>query len=278
MTILVTGSRGHVGRSVLSQLLAAGQPVRALRHHQEPNDPSSSVEIMEGDLARPQTLRLALEGVRKVFLYGNAQAIDEFIAEATKAGVTHVVALSSASVAASNADVNPIARRHLAIERALADSELGTTFLRPAAFATNTLRWTPSIRAESVVRAPYPNSYVAPIHEADIAAVAVRGLTGEGHEGASYFLTGPEALSQRQQVRLIAGVLGRPLRFEEQTPGEAREEMIKTVPGEIVDTVLGYLAASDGAPRMITDTVAHITGRPALTFAQWVGDHLVDFQ
>lgn len=277
MTILVTGSGGHVGRNVVAQLLDAGEPVRALRHHEEPAGPADPVEVVRGDLARPETLRPALEGVHKVFLYGNAQAIDGFIAVALDAGVTHVVALSSASIAASNAEVNPIARRHLTVERALTESELDATFLRPASFATNALQWAPSIRAHGTVRAPYPDSYVVPVHEADVAAVAVHALTGTGHEAAAYFLTGPEALSQRQQVDTIAGVLGRPLRFDEQTPDEAREEMIRTVPAAIADTVLGYLAATDGAPGRISDAVPDITGVPARTFTQWVRDHRTEF-
>jgi len=277
VTILVTGPSGHVGRGVVDQLVTAGEPVRALTHHGEPADLPGEVEAVDGDLTEPETLRPALDGVRRVFLYGNPRSMAAFIAEARKAGVTHVVALSSASVVAKNADVNPIARKHLAVEHALADSGLRVTVLRPAAFSANTLRWAPSVRAEGLVRAPYPNAYVVPIHEADIAAVAVAALTGDGHAGETYFLTGPEAITQRQQVGVISKALGRSVRFVEQTADEARAEMIASQPSEIVDTVLGYLAATDGAPGRVADTVERITGRPGRTYYEWVNDHRVEF-
>jgi uncharacterized protein YbjT (DUF2867 family) len=276
MTILITGPSGHVGRSVLDQLTAADEPVRALLHQGAPTHLPGRVEAVDGDLARPETLGPALDGVRKVFLYGKPESMDGFVTAATEAGVAHVVALSSASVT-RNAEANPIARKHLAVERALAGSTLATTILRPAAFAANTLQWAPSIRAEGVVRAPYANAYVVPIHEADIAAVAVAALTGGGHEGATYLLTGPEAITQRRQVELISQTLGRPVRFEEQTAAEARAEMIRFMPPETADTVLGYLAATERAPGPVTDTVQQVTGRPARDYLCWVNDHLAEF-
>ena len=78
----------------------------------------------------------------------------------------------------------------------------------------------------------------APIHERDIAAVAVRALCDEGHVGREYVLTGPESLTQREQVRIIGGAIGRPLRFEELSPETARRELLTMMPASIADMVL----------------------------------------
>src|SRR5205814_5179532 len=111
------------------------------------------------------------------------------------------------------------------IERQIESSGLQWTFLRPGMFAANALDWwAPQIPAGDVVRWPYLDVPTAPIHERDIAAVAVRAMCEDGHAGAEYVLTGPESLSQFEQVSTIGRVLGRSLRIEEMFPDEARRE------------------------------------------------------
>ena len=86
--------------------------------------------------------------------------------------------------------------------------------------------WAPQIRAGDVVRWPYLAAPTAPIDERDIAAVAVRALCEDGHAGAEYVLTGPQSLSQFEQVSTIGRVIGRSLRIEEISPDEARRELL----------------------------------------------------
>src|SRR2546428_3593489 len=113
-------------------------------------------------------------------------------------------------------------------------------------FAANALRWwAPQIRADGdVMRWPYAPAPTAPIDERDIAAVAVRALCEDGHAGAEYVLTGPQSLSQFEQVSTIGGVIGRSLRIEEISPDDARRELLTTGPLPAVNMLLQAWAAA----------------------------------
>jgi uncharacterized protein YbjT (DUF2867 family) len=138
--------------------------------------------------------------------------------------------------------------------------------------------WAPQIRAGAgVVRWPYAAAPTAPIHERDIAAVAVRALCEEGHAGAEYVLTGPQSLSQFEQILTIGRVIGRSLRIEEISPNEARRELLALMPAFIVNMLLDAWAAGIGQPALVTSTVAEITGAPARTFRDWATDHAAEF-
>jgi uncharacterized protein YbjT (DUF2867 family) len=273
MTILVTGGRGAVARALVDELLAAGAPVRVGSRDPQTARVPPGVRVVPVDLARPETAGDALDGVRAVFLYAEPAGLDAFLAAAVAAKVERVVLLSSSSV---DHDGRPtaIARMHIAAEEAIVASGLPWTFVRPGAFATNALAWSSAIRVEGVVRDAYPGSYVAPVHERDMAAVSAVALLRSGHEGAAYTLTGPETFTRRRQIEVIGEVLGLPLRFEEITGAQLRERSLAGgVPAGIIDALLHYLAESDGRPVAVSDAVAALTGRPARTFASWVADH-----
>ena len=151
------------------------------------------------------------------------------------------------------------------------------TFLRPGMFAANALAWWgPQIHRGGVVLWPYADAPTAPIHERDIAAVEVRALIEGGSNGAEHVITGPESLSQREQVDIIGDVIGRSLRFEEILPEEARHELPFPLPA--VNMLLGAWAAAVGQPAYITSTVSEVTGAPARTFHEWAIDHAGEFQ
>ena len=147
-------------------------------------------------------------------------------------------------------------------------------------FAANALSWwAPQIRAGGdVVRWPYVAAPTAPIDERDIAAVAVRALCEDGHAGAEYVLTGPQSLSQFEQISTIGGVIGRSLRIEEISPEEARRELLTVMPAFVVNMLLDAWAAAIGQPAFVTSTVAEITGAPARTFRDWATDHAAEFR
>jgi uncharacterized protein YbjT (DUF2867 family) len=137
--------------------------------------------------------------------------------------------------------------------------------------------WAPQIRAGNVVRWPYGAVPTAPIHERDIAAVAVRSLCEDGHAGAEYVLTGPESLSHAGQVSAIGNALGRNLQFHEISPAEARRELLTLMPAFVIEMLLDAWAAALGQPALITSTVESVTGAPALTFLEWSKDHASEF-
>jgi uncharacterized protein YbjT (DUF2867 family) len=96
------------------------------------------------------------------------------------------------------------------------------------------------------------------------------------HNGADYVLTGPESLTQREQVEIIGDVIGRSLRLEEISAEEARQEL--GFPLAAVNMLLNAWAAAIGQPALVTSAVADITGNPARSFRNWVNDHVDEFK
>ena len=278
--ILVTGATGRVGRQLVSQLLATDARVRALTRNPAAAGLPPEVEVVRGDLTVPETLAESLDGVDAVFLLWTAPAAAVPGAIDKIAGhVRRIVFLSSPHQTPHPffQQPNPMAAMHAQIERRIQASGLDWTFLRPGMFAANTLLWwAAQIRAGDIVRWPYADAPTAPIDEQDIGAVAVRALLDAGHEGADYVLTGPQSLTQREQVETIGEVIGRPLRFEEMTPDEARREW--PAPPHVVDMLLKAWAAAMGQPALVTSKVEEITGRPPRTFREWVADHTEEFR
>jgi uncharacterized protein YbjT (DUF2867 family) len=190
-----------------------------------------------------------------------------------------VVLLSSASVVRGDAERNPIARHHRAVELTIERSGLDWTFIRPGMFATNTLWWWQKpIREEGVVRTPYPEAQTAPVAEKDMAALAVTALTRPGHEQQAYTVYGPESLTLREQVESIGDAVGRKVRLDVISVDDAREELGRTIPPTGVETFLRLWAAGNGRPAETSTIVPQITGHPAQTFAQWAVDHADDFR
>jgi len=280
--ILIIGATGNVGRQVLAQLTATGAQVRALVRNPDGTDLLPQVEVVRGDLTLPETLDACLDGIDAVFLVWCAAR--SAVAPALERIAKHarrIVFLSSPYKTAHPffQQPNPMRELHAHIERLIETSGLQWTFLRPGMFAANArFWWAPQIRAGDVVRWPYATVQTAPIHERDIAAVAVRALYEEGHTGAEYVLTGPEALTQMEQVCTIGHAIGRSLHMEEISPGEARRECSTFMPASVVNMLLDAWAAAVGQPALVTSTVAEITGAPARTFLDWATDHAEEFR
>ncbi|MCG0069622.1 MULTISPECIES: NAD(P)H-binding protein [Streptomyces] len=276
--ILVTGATGNVGRHALEMLLGQGREVRAASRAPERATWPAGVRTVAADLADPASLATALAGVEAVFLFAVPGSGPDFVAAAEAAGVRRVVLLSSGAVddEAEEQD-GPIAAYHAEIEQALRGSDLEWTFLRPDVFAANTLMWAAQTKAGDVVRGAYADATAAPIHEADIAAVAVAALTEDGHAGEIYRLTGPQSLSHADQAEIIGEVLGRPITYQELPVETVRRAMSAHVPGAILDGILKAWADSVGRPALVTADVEKITGRTARSYRDWVSDHAAAF-
>ncbi|MBP2327890.1 uncharacterized protein YbjT (DUF2867 family) [Kibdelosporangium banguiense] len=276
---LVTGATGSVGRHVVAGLLAEGHSVRALTRNPETAVLPDAAEVVHGDLARPDELAVAVQGVDAVYLVAMGDAPEQFVNLAKQAGVRRIVLLSTGDVRDDVArQHDAVAERHARFEHVIRSSGLEWTFLRPNEFAGNSLHWAPQIQAGDVVRAPYGQARTSPIHERDIAAIAVQALTDDGHAAVAYQLSGPQTLSHADQLDLIGAAIGRKLRFEEMPAVQAREEMIRYAPPAIVDAVLGQLAAAVTHPVGVTHAVQEVTGRPPRTFAEWATEHAADFR
>lgn len=239
-------------------------------------------QVMYGDLTRPDTLPACLEDTDAVFLVWTAPPAA--VAPALQQIAQHtrrIVFLSAPLKTPHPFFQQPNHARALVeqIEQVIEASNPSWTFLRPGIFAANALPWWgPQIRAGDVVRWPYLGVPTAPIHEHDVAAVAVRALCETGHASAEYVLTGPQSLTQAEQVATIGRALGRSLRVEELTPDEALREWRAFMPVPVVNMLLDAWAASVGQPAFVTSTVAELTGAPARTFLDWATDHATDFR
>jgi uncharacterized protein YbjT (DUF2867 family) len=279
--VLVTGATGQIGREVVAELRAAGHRVRALTRNPATAKLPGGVELVRGDLAVPATLDNCAKDVEAVFLVWTAPlttaapALDRIAKYATR-----IVLLTSPHRTPHPFFQQPNAMRavHAGLEQLIEASRLQWTFLRPHVFALNCRNWWASqTKSGDVVRWFYGDAATAPIHERDIAAVAVRALCGAGHDGKEYVITGPESLTQREQVRIIGEAIGRPLRFEELSRDAARQELLATWPGAIADMLLDAYAAAVGRPSHVTATVADVTGTPARRFHDWAVDHAAEF-
>ncbi|MFF2023061.1 NAD(P)H-binding protein [Streptomyces sp. NPDC058171] len=278
--IVVIGATGNVGRQVVRGLLDEGRTVRALVRTPETARLPEPVEMFRGDLTSPETLRPALDGARSVFLVwpslplAAAPAVVDALAE----GDRRIVYLSSAGIDDDREEqADPINHFHAGLERLIEGSGARWTFLRCTSFATSILEWGDQVR-EGVVREAFGGSSRTLIHERDIAAVAVRALTGDGYGGRRLMLSGPAPISQVEQVRVIGEVLGRPVRFEEVPLDVLRERMrAEGWSDPDIDGMFTAYAAMAALDQPVWNTVEEVTGRPARTFRQWVDDHAPAF-
>ena len=241
--VLVIGASGRVGRAVVDLLVDAGVPVRALTHRSEAAAAlPAAVEAVPGDLAEPASLDAALRGAGAVFLVWTAPpATAPAVVDRLAAHTGRVVFLSAPHRTPHPffQQPNPMAVLFADIERRLAAAGIVSTIVRPGMFASNALFWwADAIRTNGVVRWPYAAAETAPVDDRDVAAVAALTLYQDGHAGGDYVLTGPESLSQAEQVSIIGDVIGRRVSVEEVSPDEFRRETEGSWPRPAVDMLL----------------------------------------
>jgi uncharacterized protein YbjT (DUF2867 family) len=225
--ILVTGATGLNGSELIRRLSARGVSVRALVRSVARAEWLSAlpgVEIVRGDMARPETLGEALRGVDRAMLISSSdpamlEVQSNFIEAASKAGVKHVVKLSGIMP-----DVDSpfrFARMHGEIERRLEASGMAFTHLRAGEFMQAYFRQVPSIVAKGALFLPMEDAKIASIDACDIAKVAATVLTSTGHEGKVYPLTGSEALSMVEVAERLSAATGKTIRYINVAPEEA---------------------------------------------------------
>ncbi|APE37344.1 capsule biosynthesis protein CapD [Nocardia mangyaensis] len=276
--ILVTGATGNIGSSLLRELRAhdAGS-VRALTRDVATARFPAGVEAVEGDLADVSSLKSALAGVHSLFLVPRLGPDAEILDAARRAGVEHVVLVSSITVH-THPHLGPAAD-NAATEKLLEASGMAWTILRPTQFASNALLWAPTIQAHHPIELPYPDASLPTIHPADIASVARVALAEPGHTGTHYALTGPEPLSARDQLATIATLLGRDIPITEITRERARPTTAALFGEEAADAVLD-ITGGDLNPEIqrVRATVPRLTGEPGRTFRQWAAENVTAFE
>ena len=258
----MTGATGNVGRLVVDELLALGATdVRALTNNPAKAALPPQVQVVEGYLGRPATLPAALAGVDRMYLAPLIRTNDEVCRLAAAAGVRHIVDMAGAK-----------GDHWQAIEDGVEACGVPWTHLEPGEFMTNAGIWAAQIAAGDVVRDVHGDAASAPIALEDIAAVAARILVDGGHAGASYELTGPESLTRRERVACIGAALGRELSYVE-LDRERGIQQLALVMGEYAEWYVDGAALFVEHPQQAVPTVAELTGRPGLRFAEWARRH-----
>lgn len=275
--ILVTGATGNIGKHLARQLAEMGQRTRVLVRDPSKFDTSgAALEIVQGDLNQPDALESAFRGVVKLFLLSpgpDVPAQDTALVQASQhASLNHVVMLSSLG-----AELGGIGggRPHMPGEKLLQDSGIPWTILHPSEFMTNTLWWSESIRSAGAIFVPTGTGRIGFIDPADIAAVAAHVLTSPGHEGKTYRLTGPEALSTADIAEHLSAILGKPIRHIDVPEAAFREGMQATgFPPPLIEMQVEYCAAvKEGRVGIVTNEIEQLLGRPPHSYAAWAHEN-----
>ncbi|KUJ65346.1 NmrA family transcriptional regulator [Streptomyces albus subsp. albus] len=273
--IVVTGATGNIGRPLVAALAAAGERVTAVSRRPWTAPAPDGVQHRQADLAEPESLKPVFDGADALFLLiaGGGENIDpESVLAAARAGGIRRVALLSSQAAGTRPD--NLAHEHLrAMETAVRDHAPEWTVLRPSGFHSNALLWAEPVRAQRTVAAPFGEVGLPMIDPADIAEVAAAVLREPGHTGRCYELTGPAPVSPREQAEALGEAVGEPVRFVEQSRGEAREQLLRFMPEPVVDGTLAILGEPTAAEQRVSPEVERILGRPARPFTDWARRH-----
>ncbi len=277
--ILVTGASGTVGREVVKALAAAGADFKAA-YRSRPEKVPDGVQTVAVDFDRPETIGPALAGADTVFLLSNmVEPEKRVVDEAKRAGVKRIVKLSVNGAADESFT---FAKWHRGVERHIEASGLPWTFLRPSGFMQNFFNYMgDSIRKEGAFyTATGPKGAGAHIDARDIGAVAARVLTGKGHEGKAYELTGSKAISYDEAARVLSQAVGREIRHVAITPEQFRQGALAMgMPAPYVDALVDLdRAYSTGTLLQVTPAVRELTGRDPIAFEQFAKDYADKFR
>jgi uncharacterized protein YbjT (DUF2867 family) len=284
--LLVTGATGLNGGAVVRRLSARGLPVRALvRNPSKAGDLAAlpGVELVVGDMARPETLAEPLRGVERVVLISSSdpamlEVQSNFIDAARLAGVAHVVKLSGI-MPEVDSDFR-FARMHGLIEQHLEASGMPFTHLRAGEFMQAYFRQIRSIVAQSAIRLPMADARIASIDVADIADVTVAVLTGAGHAGQTYPITGPEALSMAEVAQIISAAIGKPVSYIDVAPQDhLAGNLAAGMPPYTAEALVElYAERRAGKESNVSALTEQLLGRPPHTFQDFAERHAAVFR
>ncbi|GEA87565.1 SDR family oxidoreductase [Cellulomonas cellasea] len=272
MSVVVTGATGHLGRLVVTELLARGVPaadvVATGRRVEAIADlAAQGVRVVASDYADPESLRAAFEGAGAVLLVsGNevGQRVTQHgnaIEAAKAAGVGHLVYTSAPRATTSDLVLAP---EHKATEELLAASGLTTTVLRNNWYTENYVATLEQARATGELVASAGDGRVASATRADFAAAAAAVLTTPGHGGKVYELGGDTAWTHHELAAAIGEVLGREVVYRPVSP---EEHLAVLTTAGLDEGTAGFVVAldgniRDGALADVTGDLSRLTGRP----------------
>jgi uncharacterized protein YbjT (DUF2867 family) len=280
--ILITGASGNVGSEVLKQAAAAGLELRAAYQSAEKTGAAPrGIETVILDYQKPETVRLALRGVQTVFLVGpptaNLPALEaNVVDEAQRAGIRYLVKLSALG---GRKAIFPSLHRQS--EEKIEACGIPYTFMRPNGFMQNFVTYnSATIKSQSVFYGCQGEGAVSHIDIRDIAAAIVAVLSGRGHEGKAYPLTGPEALTQNQVAEKLSKATGRTVKYVDLPVAEVKKAMLGSgMPEWSADAVLDLTRLyREGGASLVDPTVERLMARKRITFDQFARDYVSAFR
>jgi uncharacterized protein YbjT (DUF2867 family) len=279
--ILITGATGNVGSELVKELSRRGETFRAAYTSKEKAEKaqSANVEPVVADFAKPETLASALAGVDRLFLLSaNPPSESAVVRAAKKAGVKHVVKLS---VIGAPDEGFAIGKLHRAVEREIEESGLDFTFLRPNGFMQNLAnQQAASVKGQGAFYFPAADARISHVDVRDIARVAATALTGSGHAGNAYELTGPEALTYADMAAALTRVLGTPVSYVAISDADFRRALEGAgTPPPVVEALVDLFAfyRRGGAARVSAD-IEKVTGKKAVSFEQYARENVAAFR
>jgi uncharacterized protein YbjT (DUF2867 family) len=282
--ILLTGVTGKTGGETARQLVEKGARLRALVRDEAKaaNLKAAGVELVVGDMTDAQALRRALDDVEKAFLLlpnGKRQLETEkqFTDLAVAAGVKHLVKMSSMEAVAHAK--TPIPQAHWAVEQHIRASGLDWTMIKPNFFMQNLLTSAGSIKQQRKFSLPMGNGTTGMADVRDIGAVCAEVLTGKGHAGQSYEITGPEVLTFHDVAERFSEVLGEKVEYVPMPIEQFRERMSKILEPWHLNAVSELFREIDeiGLDHT-TDTFRKLIGREPISLKQFIEDNLALFK
>lgn len=283
-TLLITGATGTVGRELTRLLAERPIPFRAMVRSAKDTESTAlaGAEVVTGNFDDPATLAQALTGIKRAFLLTPSSEAAEaqqlrFVAEAKRAGVQQIIKLSQ--FAARPDSPVRFLRYHAVVEQAIRESGMAFTFLRPNLFMQGLLGFRDLIVAQGKFFAAIGDARISAVDVRDIAAVAAAALTEPGHEGRTYTLTGPQALTHAQMADELATALGRPVTFVNVAPEAMRDALEKArFPDWQADGLLeDYAHYARNEATEISPDVQMTTGQPPRSFADFARDYAPAF-
>ena len=282
--VLVTGATGNTGSAVLQQLRERGAHVRAMVRAASDMSRLSepSVETVVGDFDDVESIDAALKGVARAYLVTpsgpNAESQQKRFAErAAAAGVQRIVKLSQ--FAADEASPVRFLRYHAAVEGRIRELGLPFTFLRPNLYLQGLLAFQQMIANEGRFMAPIGDACVSAVDVRDIASVAAIALTQGGHEGKTYTITGPQAVTHGEIATAIGGAIGRSVTFIDVPPAAFSAALLSArMPAWQVDGLIeDYAHYARGEAAAVSSTVREVTGRDPRDLTAFARDYAQAF-
>ncbi|PZG20689.1 SDR family oxidoreductase [Nonomuraea aridisoli] len=263
--IVTTGATGRLGSRVAARLAGAGVEQRLVSRHADRAASLEGATAVSADYGDPVAVRRALDGATTVLFVSAKEGPERldrhraFVDAARDAGVTHLVYVSFYG-AAPDATFT-LARDHWATEQYIRDSGIPFTFLRDNLYAD----FLPYLAGDDgVIRGPAGRGRVSVVAQDDIAegAAAVL-LRPEDHEGATYDLTGPRAVTLDEVAAVLTRATGRVFSYHEETVEEAYASRSGAPGWQVEAWVSTYLAIAAGELEEVGDGVPALTGHPA---------------